>query len=69
MAPHSCKVWLDDYEISHGLTGVAVEWSVDDVTRASLTLLIDDLDIDADTLATLQARLDEKAAALNGGGA
>ena len=66
MAPNSVQVWLDDREISHGLTGVSVEWSVDDVITAYLSILIDDLDVDAETLAVLQARLDEKVAASNG---
>ena len=60
LSPHSCQVWLDDKEITHSLQAVTVAFCVDDATHAELRILIDDLDLDADTLATLQAHVEGK---------
>ena len=60
--PLSTRVWLDGHEISRGLSGLTVDFDVMDVTRARLTILVDEVDIDAETLAHLQAHVEAKAA-------
>lgn len=61
LSPFSTRVWLGDQEITNGLSGLTVEISPGrDITRATLSITVDDLDVDAETIAVLQARLDEK---------
>ena len=56
-------VWVNDEEWSDWCQGVTVEWSVKEATTAKLSLLVDDLDIDAESLAVLEAHVKEKVAA------
>lgn len=65
--PRNCRVWLDDSEITNGLTGVNVNFDVDGITRATLRVHVDDLDLDADTLANLEAYVEAKAKAERNG--
>ena len=66
--PNTCQIWLDGQEITNGLTGLTVNWDVDEVTNAELRILVDELDVDADTLAVLQAHVEGKDAPTNGNG-
>jgi hypothetical protein len=56
---NGARVWLDGHEISHGLTGLDISLDVSDATTATLRILVDDLDIDAQTLAVLEAHVRE----------
>lgn len=62
-SPRSFRAWLDDQEITSGLTGVTVEFAVDDLTVATLKVAVDDLDVDAETLAVLEAHVEARQAA------
>lgn len=53
----NCRVWLDNYEISHGLQGLTITFDVGDVNRAELRIMIDELDVDAETLNVLAAHI------------
>lgn len=55
--PHSARVWLNDVEISHFLTGIEISWSLTEFTQASLKITVDELDVDAETIAMLQAQV------------
>lgn len=59
--PWTARVWLDDHEISKGLTGLTLRWSPqDNVTTAELTIMVDRLEVDAETLAVLTAHVVDK---------
>lgn len=60
LMPHSARVWLDDLEITNCLQGVTVTWGVGDVTKAELSIMVDDLDLDTRTLAVLAAHVAEQ---------
>lgn len=49
------RVWLDDAEITAGLTGVSVRFDCDDITVAEFSVLLDGVEINAQGLATLTA--------------
>ncbi len=51
------RIWLGDLEISNILTGLDVSFNVGEINRATLRILVDGLDIDAETLAVLQAHV------------
>ncbi len=57
--PRSCRVWLDDNEVTSGLTGLGIVFKRNEVTSTVLEIRVDALDIDADTLAVLQAHVDQ----------
>jgi hypothetical protein len=56
------RVWLNGQEISRCLQSVVLTITGDDVTKAVLTIGVDRVEIDAQTLAALQALVesDEK---------
>lgn len=54
-SPLSTRVWLDGHEISRGLTSLTLTLGAGDVTRAELSIFVDDVDVDAETLAHLRA--------------
>lgn len=58
LSPRGCRVWVDDHEITNGLTGLHVTFDVQEVTRAELRILVDELDVDAQTLAVLKAHVE-----------
>jgi hypothetical protein len=53
MRAHTTRVWLNGQEISRCLQAVTLKLTGDDVTRAELTIAVDHIDIDAQTLAAL----------------
>jgi hypothetical protein len=55
MRAHTTRVWLNGQEISRCLQAVTLKLAGDDVTRAELTIAVDHIDIDAQTLAALTA--------------
>ncbi len=55
---HGARIWLDGQEISHCLTEVTVRIGRDAVTHAELSILVDRIEVDAQTLAALQAVVD-----------
>ena len=55
LSPHSTRVWLDGLDISHGLQSLTVQWSMSEITMATLTIGIREVDMDAQTLAHLTA--------------
>lgn len=57
MNPHSARVWLNDIEISHFLTGLEVKLNVDTLTQATLKITVDELEVDAETIAILEAQV------------
>ncbi|MGE4164222.1 MAG: hypothetical protein AB7G23_21070 [Vicinamibacterales bacterium] len=57
------RVWLNGQEQTRCLTAVTLNVAADDVTRAELSIRVDGLDIDAQSLAALAARLDPEEAA------
>lgn len=57
LSPHSCQVWLDDHEITIGLRSLSIDFHAEEVTTARLEIYVDDLDVDAQTLAALQAHV------------
>jgi hypothetical protein len=58
-AGYDTRVWLDGHEITHGLTGVTLNLPTDgsDVNRAELRFAVDAVEVDAGTLAALQAHV------------
>lgn len=61
LSPTSARVWLDGHEITTGLMGVTVFFDADDITKAELRIAVDGLDVDAETLAVLEAYVEEQA--------
>ncbi len=51
------QVWLDDTEISRGIRGLDISFSPGELNEVTLRLGIDSLEIDAPTLAILQAHV------------
>lgn len=41
----AARVWLDDEEIGGSVSRVVVEWDVHDVTRATITYLVRELEV------------------------
>ena len=54
--PHT-RIWLEGHEITRGVQRVSLQMLVGEVTTAILVVLVNDIEIDADTLALIQARL------------
>ena len=54
---HNAKVTLDGNDISYGLQELDIHIGVHDATTARLTLLIDELEVDAAVLAALEAHV------------
>lgn len=55
--PGNYRVWLDGHEISHGTTGLDITLDAMEPTRATLRIFVNDLDLDAGTLAVLEAHV------------
>ncbi len=60
LSPHSTRVWLDGLDISHGLQSLTVQWSMSEITMATLTIGIREVDMDAQTIAHLIALAEQK---------
>ena len=58
--PQSTRVWLEGVEISHGLQSLTVQWSMSEITMATLTIGIREVDMDAQTIAHLIALAEQK---------
>jgi hypothetical protein len=59
---HAARVWLNDFEVSSFLTGLTLELNVGEVNTVELRILVEDIDIDAETLVALGAHVKEQAA-------
>jgi hypothetical protein len=53
----SARIELEGIDITHCLMGIELSMASDDITRATLKICIDDLDVAAETLVMLQAYL------------
>ena len=60
LSPHTARVWLNDLEISHGLQSLTLQWSAGEITMATLTIGIRELDMDAQTIAHLIAMAEQQ---------
>jgi len=60
LSPHSTRVWLDGLDISHGLQSLTLYWKSGEVTMATLTVAIREVDMDAQTIAHLIAMAEQK---------
>lgn len=58
--PRTCQVWLDDHEVTTGLTGLGIAFKKGSVTTAVLQITVDELDIDAEALAVLHAHVEQQ---------
>jgi hypothetical protein len=54
------KIELDGMDISYCLQGIELSMASDEVNRATIKILIEDLDVTVETLAMLQAHLKNK---------
>lgn len=55
LSPRSTRIWLDGNEISNGLSKVSLSLSIDDLTTATLTILVNELVVDGRFIADLNA--------------
>lgn len=60
---HDAKVELDGRDIGHFLQGIEISFGVDDIVKATLKILVSDLDITTETFAVLKAYLEQKVSA------
>lgn len=54
------RYWLDDMEITGGLTGLTLRMGAEEANSAMIGFLLDDVDIDADALAALEVAVEGK---------
>lgn len=59
--PWTARVWLNGQEITTFLQAITVRWGAREITEAELTITIDRLEIDTQTLALLTAHVEEQA--------
>lgn len=43
------RVWINDQEVTHRVVAVSIDWRADDINRARIELVVDDLTIDGAT--------------------
>jgi hypothetical protein len=53
--PRSMQVWLNDFEVTSFLGELSLSFQRDSVTTATLVIMPDRIEIDAQTLANLEA--------------
>lgn len=58
-SPSSVRVWLGETDITSICSGVEIAFAMDDVNSAVLRISPTELDVDAEVIAMLQARLNE----------
>jgi hypothetical protein len=56
-SPSTVRVRLDDAEITSSLVSIGIEFAVDEMNRATLTISPDELEVDAEVIALLEAHL------------
>ena len=54
------KYFLDDMEITDGLTGLRLSMGVGEANVADLQIMLDDINVEADALAALKTHMEEK---------
>jgi hypothetical protein len=55
LSPTSTRVWLNGMEISSCLQNISFDWTMDKITKATITIVVGSVDIDAVTLVNLVA--------------
>ena len=58
---HEAKVELDGQDIGNYLQSIEIAFGVDEVVKATLKILVSDLDVSTETLVMLKTYLEQKA--------
>lgn len=58
--PTSTRVWLNGQDITTSLRSISVAWDKDDITQSTLVIGVRELEVDAETIANLQAHVKPK---------
>jgi hypothetical protein len=61
LSPMSTRVWLNEQEITSSLMGLSLTWGPEQVTEATITIGVREVEIDAQTIVHLLARSQEPA--------
>lgn len=54
------RYWLDELEITDGLTGLDLTINVDEANRVTLRFMLEDVEVDQDVLAEFQAHVEQR---------